>query len=213
MSLECPITWCLPAPSLGPQERPRHRLELDSRAEGKRRDSRPLLRAVSVKARGAAARRRHRRLARRHLPQPAVAAVPVSSGDSSTCKTPRTIRVQAEPGDSVLLEPRNLVCAQEMVTLNPRRGGQTVKRHIQEDRGFTPRRVLTFPQDLSPPCPISIPGAPPSPAALRNADGCKAGGVGVGVCREKVTSVQFSERSFHGAACFIPRTSTSKHTR
>lgn len=90
MSLECPITWCLPAPSLGPQERQRHQLELDSRAEGKRRDSRPLLRAVSVKARGAAARRRHRRLARRHLPQPAVAAVPVSSGDSSTCKTPRT---------------------------------------------------------------------------------------------------------------------------
>lgn len=77
-----------------------------------------------------------------------------------------------------LLEPRNLVCAQEMVTLNPRRGGQTVKTHIQEDRGFTPRRVLTFPQDLSPPCPISIPGAPPSPAALRNADGCKAGGGG-----------------------------------
>lgn len=86
-----------------------------------------------------------------------------------------------------------------------------MKIHIQEDRGFAPRRALTFPQDLSPPRPISIPGAPPSPAALRNADSRKAGGVGVR--REKVTSIQFSKMSFHGAACFIPSTSTSKYTR
>lgn len=43
-----------------------------------------------MKARGAAARGRHRRPARRRLLTPAVAAVRVSSGDSSTCKTPRS---------------------------------------------------------------------------------------------------------------------------
>lgn len=115
--------------------------------------------------------------ARRHLPQPAVAAVPVSSEDSSTAKHRVLLRVQAEPGDSALLEPRNLVCAQEMVTLNPRRGGQTVKIHSRGPRVRSSAAPSPFPR-TSHPTSTSIPGAPPSPAALRNADSRKAGGVG-----------------------------------
>lgn len=49
---------------------------------------------------------------------------------STTLHSGTPLRVPAEPSNSALLEPRNLMCAQKTVTLKPGTGGQAVKIHF-----------------------------------------------------------------------------------
>lgn len=174
LSLECPSHGISPAPCPGPKECQRHPASVGAAQQRGRRAPRPHLRPVSVKASGAAARGWHRRPARPRLPTPAVAAVPVSSGDSSTCKTLSCSPVTGRPGySSALLEPHNPVgVAQEKNDLEAKEGRAGWENTLERTEGSLRTSPLPFPA----PAPILTLGLRPSPAALTTAASCKAKG-------------------------------------
>lgn len=152
-----PVTWHLSSPLPGPQGVPAPPASVGAAQQRGRRAPRPHLRPVSVKASGAAARGWHRRPAHPRLPTPAVAAVPVSSGDSSTCKTLGCSPVTGRNGHFFCLAgaPQPSGGCQEKNDLEAKEGRAGWENTLERTEGSLRTSPLPFPQYRPPQLPSS----------------------------------------------------------